>query len=90
MKVPPSLIRVKIQPPHRRYPTLWLPVFLLWPIGLLLAAILLPLGFVVAVVTDHVDCFLELCRSSYSLVCEARGTLVDVEGDGAKVFIAIH
>lgn len=65
--IPPSLAYLRINGFG-----IWLPLFLLWPIALLAAPILL----IVSLFTRKPLGFL---TGSYALACALRGTLIDVE-----------
>ncbi len=92
MKLPPWFVRIRIQPSHFWLPGLWLPVFLLWPLILILV---LPV-FIIALVgvffweAKSVPGVIQTFKGLYRILCETRGTRVDVDAQGAHVLIAIH
>jgi hypothetical protein len=91
MKLPPMFARIEFARTRSRWPALWLPIGLLWPIVIVLCAPLVVFGFVFAQLVRGYSSthFLQLCRVTYVLVCEARGTRVDVRGPATTISIAI-
>ena len=91
MLLPPALVRVRVQSDDSRL-RLWLPLFLLWPILALMAALAVPVCALVAAlywrrglgrpVLFAVPCLLYL-------VCSLRGLRLDVVGGGSRVFVSI-
>lgn len=86
MMVPPAILDLKVAGPGHRRVSLWLPIFLLWPIGLVL-------GVLALVLTLLVDAFLLAMGERYhhytlllwrvfELTTELRGTVVRVRGEG--------
>lgn len=93
MKFLPAIVHVKIQPPHHWVPGLWLPVFLLWPLIILLMVLMLLVSLVLILILRprQTSQLIQSFKGLYNLICETRGTHVDIEsGGGAKVFIAIR
>jgi len=92
MKILPLFARVQFQRESSRWPALWLPIGLAWPIVLLLCAPLLVLGYVFAQLARGYSSarYLELCASLYALLCAARGTQVDVRGPHAAISVSIR
>ena len=91
MKTPPALIGFKFRPAAWPLPTLWLPVFLFWPFGALFLLFVFVIGIVATALARPRDLsrFYAAFGAFYSLVCEMRGTRVDVEGDHGKIFITV-
>lgn len=91
MKLPPSLIGFQLSSPSFRSPTIWLPLFLLWPFALVLALPVFLVGLVMVTIIQlgSAGRFWECCRALYAVICEFRGTLVDVEGPDSRVFVRI-
>jgi hypothetical protein len=92
MTFPPSLLRLRVLTPEHAWPTLWLPLFLVWPLLLLLLA---PLGLVVLLVAIVIDprqaaCAVELVGALIAVVCGLRGLHIDVVGRRAQVLISFH
>jgi hypothetical protein len=68
---------------HYRSVRLWLPLFLLWPIALLLAVPLLAIGMIVLLFFPRGPAPLEtvrFCGGLYEVLCELRGTSISVDG----------
>jgi hypothetical protein len=87
----PCIARVRIASPESAWPTVWLPVFLLWPLVLLA----LPLAWLAMFVwasrrhtaeVPRVGPFIVGC---FVFLCELRGTRLDVSSPQSQVFIAI-
>jgi len=91
MKLLPWVLKLRIVCPGFWMPTLWLPVFLLWPIVFLFAIPAFILGLIAILIFDTRSLlrFCRLCGGLYLTLCEFRGTHVDVEGDGSQVYISI-
>jgi predicted membrane metal-binding protein len=89
VRLPPLVARVRIRTRGRAY-RLWVPLFLVW---LLLALLLAPVLLVALLLTLLVARrwrFLPLAGGLYTALCEARGTRVELEGERATVFVALH
>ncbi|MBL7715548.1 MAG: hypothetical protein JNL01_08780 [Bdellovibrionales bacterium] len=80
----PSLIRIQFKSPKSWIPPLWIPIFLIWPILLLLSVPVLLFALF------SWSKFGPVIVQTYRFMCELRGTLVDVESPEAKVLISIH
>ena len=89
MTVPPAILDLKIAPSYRRPIHLWLPLFLLWPLFLVL-------GVVVLVFTILADVVLLLLRERYHhytllllgsvvALCATRGLVVRVKDERTNV-----
>jgi hypothetical protein len=94
MKLPPYLFDMRVAEAGKRGFRIWLPVFLLWPFGL----VILLVAFAVTVLVDGV---LSLVGQSYhrytlllwgclALLGETRGLTVRVHGDNATVDVAVR
>jgi hypothetical protein len=95
MMLPPALLRLRIRGPHSAWPTLWLPLFLLWPLLLVVFVLLSPFvlgGLLVlcAVAQLSVANALQLFTRTYALVCAMRGTHVDVVSRDARVLLTLY
>ena len=92
MTFPPSLLRLRVRTPEHAWPTLWLPLFLVWPLLLLLLVPLALVGLLVAIVLDprQTARAFELVGALFAVVCGLRGLQVDVVGRGAQVLISFH
>ncbi len=84
--IPPILMRIRI-----RRIGLWLPVFLVWPILLVLWLLLLPFVLVWAVATGRLrrGWLMVLAPVVYRVICAMRGFQVDVRDDQNTVQISI-
>lgn len=91
MIIPPLLLRVRLVAPNHRWPTLWLPVFLLWPLLFVLVLLLgLPaLLFLCIAAPRSVGPVLSVVFAAYATLCATRGTSIDVNGGPSAVFIAV-
>ena len=87
MKLPPALARLDYG--ARRF---WLPVFLLWPLLLVLFALTFFAGVVALVVTQKATLH-ALARSFsglYEMICASRGTQVDVAASDRRISLTLH
>jgi hypothetical protein len=92
MTFPPSLLRLRVRNPEHAWPTLWLPLFLVWP---LLFLLLVPLALVVLLVAIVLDPrrtrrAFELAGALFAVVCGLRGLHIDVVGRRGQVLISFH
>jgi hypothetical protein len=92
MTFPPCLLRLRLRTPEHAWPTLWLPLFLVWP---LLFLLLVPLALVVLLVEIVLDRDqnmrpFQLLSALFAVVCGLRGTLVDVRDRDTRVLISFH
>ena len=63
---------------------LWIPLFLLWPIVLVLWLFFLPFVFLGMAVAGRISRFwkvIQLTLAAYEMVCAAKGLRVEVRGD---------
>jgi hypothetical protein len=87
MKLPPALARLDYG--ARRF---WLPLFLLWPLVLLLFALTFFAG-VIALTLLQKTTFLGLGRflfGLYELICASRGTQIDVGASDRRFSLRLH
>ena len=92
MMFPPSLMWLRVHTSERAWPTLWLPLFLVWPLLLLL---LIPLSLVVLLVAIMLDPrqtprAFELAGSLFAVVCGLRGLHINVVGRHGQFLISFH
>lgn len=92
MTFPPSLLRLRVRTPEHAWPTLWLPLFLVWP---LLVLLLVPLALVVLLVAIALDPgqtarAFKVVGALFAVVCGLRGMYIDVVGRRAQVLISFH
>jgi len=92
MTFPPSLLRLRVCTAEHDWPTLWLPLFLVWPLLLVLLVPLALVGLLVAIVIDsrHIARAFELVGALLAAICGLRGVDVDVVGGRAQVLISFH
>lgn len=88
----PMFVCLKISRKKWGWPSLWIPVILLWPLVFffLLLAFLLGLLAVAIFDTRSVKSFLRLSAGVYVALCELRGTKIDVETTEHHIFVAVH
>ncbi len=88
MRLPPLVARVGIRTPRRSF-AVWVPLFLVWLAVLLLA---LPVALVALAVVAFAPRwrFGRLAGRAYLALCAARGTDVEVEGEGTAISIALR
>ena len=87
MKLPPALARLDYG--ARRF---WLPVFLLWPLLLLLFALTFFAG-VIALALMKKPTFQGLGRfltGLYEMICASRGTQIDVDASHRRISLTLH
>jgi len=84
---PPSILRVHIADAQRTRIRLWLPLFIVWPILLIITALLLPVLVLVAMV-------FYICRLGWlvraalilpQLLAATRGLRVNINGSGGQI-----
>lgn len=81
--IPPALLYLNFRPGHRGW---WLPFFLLWPLFLLAALLILPVWLLACLVLIWFPAgraILALPLAFYRMLCSLRGLIVDVQ-DGAE------
>jgi hypothetical protein len=90
--IPPAILKLRLTNRDRGWPTLWLPLFLLWPLLL----VVFVLGTTAAVVLlalsgqgSGPNAF-RACIGVYRVLCATRGTHLDVVGPNAHVLIAVY
>ncbi|MHB9148888.1 MAG: hypothetical protein ACYC33_02200 [Thermoleophilia bacterium] len=94
MKLPPVLTLVRIARPGRRGFGLWVPVFLLWPLLLVIGL----LALAVAALADAVllaggrtyHHYTALIAGAFALLGQTRGTTVRVAGPTTDIHIEIR
>jgi hypothetical protein len=85
MMIPPSLVYLKIGRWKRMS---ILPVFLLWPLALLFAPIVILVSIVYALWTRRTR-FLTSTGKLYALLCSLKGLNIDVKDRDDSIFISI-
>ena len=75
--IPPMVMWIKIQ-----WFGIWLPLFLLWPIVLVLLMLILPLVFLGMAIAGRLSRFwmvLRIILASYSMICSVRGLQIEIQ-----------
>jgi len=91
MKWPPMLMRVKIQGEDNDF-GLWLPLFLLWPLVLILFVVLSPLLLIAIIIlwpSGWGKWTLQILKVALGVLCSMRGLRVDILDHDNKVFISV-
>lgn len=88
MILPPLMVRLRW---GRRWPPgIWIPLFLLWPLVLLLAVPILLLAAGVALSQGWFPRFLQGVAAAYRVVCESRGIRIDVGEGSSRLSIRMY
>jgi hypothetical protein len=91
MNRPPMLMNIKVQNEERDF-GLWLPLFLLWPLALVVLIILSPLiliGVLILWPSGWGKWALQVLGAAFSISCSMRGLEVDVEHRDQVVYISV-
>ena len=83
----PTIAIVRIETPHRRWPRLWIPLFLLWIPALLLSPLILLVLFGLCM-AGRVSPWRAIA-AFWSILCSLPGTNVRVSADGNKIQVRI-
>ena len=89
---PPSLLRIQIRNNNIRF-SLWLPLFLIWPLVLLAMVILSPLIILCAVLMWPLGLSKPLLLTGpilFRLLCSMRGLEIAVENSSDQVLISFR
>jgi hypothetical protein len=91
MRFPPLLLRLRMSSPERPWPTLWLPLFLVW----LLLILLVPLALVallvaIALYPQYAGRAFALVRALFAIILGLRGLHIDVVGKHGQLLISFH
>ncbi len=92
--IPPCFLVLKIQEKNKKPLRLWLPLFLLWPIFLILAVLIIPFLFFISIYKVfssrkfHIFLF-EPLFIIYQLICALRGVIISVNSANSVVYIKI-
>ena len=94
MNVPPMILDLKIAPVDRRPIHLWLPLFLLWPVALVLGALTLVLTILADIVLlllgEPYHRYTVLVIRSFGAFTETRGMVIRVKDDKAAVDMTVQ
>jgi hypothetical protein len=86
-------MRLRIVDNGRKKVRLWLPLFLVWPIALVLAIALLPIVLLVALIGWGRRGVRRAALGGwylYATVCNLRGLSVAVSGEGDEVLVSVR
>jgi len=89
---PPSVLRLRIYSQQRKF-SLWLPLFLVWPVVLVLGLVLWPLLLIAAIILWHWGWGRLLLLGGpilFGLLCTLRGLRVEVEQPSEQVLISFR
>ena len=92
MIMPPSLLRIRIHSSNTRF-SLWLPLFLIWPLILLVMVILNPLVLIGAILLWPMGLAKPILLTGpllFRLFCSIKGLEVAVENFSEQVLISIR
>ena len=92
MTVPPSILRVRIRTSDRRL-GLWIPLFIIWPLAVIIALTLLPLVLIAAFILWPKGLGRPLLLAgplAWRMFCALRGLEVSVERPGQQVLVYIR
>ncbi len=92
MMFPPSILRLRIHNQQHHF-SLWLPLFLLWPLLLVLGLLLLPLLLIAAVILSYRGWgipLLLLGPTIFGLLCAMRGLKVEIGKNSEQAFISLQ
>ncbi len=91
MMLPPLFMRLTLRFENWGLPSLWLPIVLLWPILFVLLFFVFVIGLVAILIleTRSIGRFTEFSLGVYRVLCESRGTSVDVVDGPTKVLVSI-
>ena len=94
MNVPPAILDLRIDSPERNRPIhLWLPLFLLWPLALVLGVLALVFTIIADVVLlvlgQRYHHYTILLARSFGALCETRGMVIRVHDDKAAVDMTV-
>jgi hypothetical protein len=92
MMFPPSLLRLRVRTPEHAWPTLWLPLFLVWPLIVLLLVLLALIVLLVAIQLDprQTARAFGLVGALFAVVCGLRGLHIDVVDRRTQLLISFH
>jgi hypothetical protein len=94
MSVPPLVLDLRVAPAGKRPVRLWLPLVLLWPVGLVAGA----LGLAIAAVLDAVSLAAGRPYHSYTVLLvralgtlgETRGTVISFSNEKTTVHVTVQ
>ena len=92
MRFPPSVVRLRVGTPERVWPTLWLPLFLVWAVLFVLLVPLALMALPVAIVLDgrQTSRAFGLAGALLAVVCGLRGLHLDIADGHTQFLISFH
>ena len=94
MNAPPAILNLKVVSPDRRPVRLWLPLFLLWPLGLALGIVSLVLTIVADVVLlglgQRYHHYTVLLVRVFETLTETRGMVIRVNDGKTAVDMTVQ
>lgn len=92
--LPPAIIDVRVHRPDKANHRVWVPLFLLWPLLLILLLLMAPLTIVADLVLllagQRYHHYTALLFSLVGLLAESRGTHAHVVGEDTHVDVDIY
>ena len=92
--IPPAILDLRIAPPDRRPIHLWLPLFLLWPVFLILGVLSLVFTIIADVVLlllgQRYHHYTVLLVRSFGVLCETRGMVIRVNDGSTAVDMTVQ
>ncbi len=83
--IPPMVMWFKVQ-----WFGIWIPLFLIWPIVLVLLLLLIPLVFLGMTIAGRISRFwvvLRITLAAYSMICSLRGLRIDIQRENTTLEI---
>ncbi|NTU72120.1 MAG: hypothetical protein HGB10_09925 [Coriobacteriia bacterium] len=94
MMLPPAILDLEVAPPDRRRVRVWLPLFLLWPLALVLVVLALVCtvltDFVLIVIGQRYHHYTVLLVRSLGVMCETRGMVVRINNGTTTVNMTVR
>ena len=75
--IPPMVMWFKVQ-----WFGIWIPLFLLWPIVIVLLLLVMPLVFIGMAITGNISRFwiaIRIVVAAYKTICATRGLRIDID-----------
>jgi hypothetical protein len=94
MNMPPAILDLRVAPPDRRPVHVWLPLFLLWPLALIVIALALvvtvPVDFVLLVIGKEYHHYTILLLRACGVLCETHGMVIRVNDGKTAVDMTVQ
>jgi hypothetical protein len=94
MNMPPAILDLKVAPPDGRRVHVWLPLFLLWPLFLVLGVLALVFtviaDIVLLVIGQRYHHYTILVARSFAALCETRGMVVRINDGKTAVDMTVQ